>query len=102
PAEALAGELETGGVEQGCGDGSGADQALVVEGGERAPAAVEEVAVAAVVERDLVPPGAAGRRQVDPGAVVGVVGELVARADVVLPAQRNLGRSLADRVRGRR
>ena len=54
---------------------------------ERAPAAGEHIALAAVVAGDLVAACSARRGEVDPRAVVRVVGELVARADVVPPAQ---------------
>src|SRR5207247_11386354 len=69
PAEALAGELEARRVEQRRRERVGADQARVLERAERAPAAVEDVALAAVVGGDLVAAGARRRRRGEGGPV---------------------------------
>src|SRR3954447_6594725 len=98
PAEAGAPGGEAGRVERGAGKRVGADEALLGERAERAPAAGEHVAVAAVVAGDLEAPRAAGGGEVDAGAVVRVVGELVARAYVGAPAQWNVSGGGADRV----
>src|SRR5204862_4578347 len=78
------------------------DQALVLESAERAPAAQEDVALAPVVRGNLVAARTARCCEVDPGAVVRVVGELVAGAYVLVPAKRNRSGRGADRVGGRR
>src|SRR5438034_3707907 len=101
PAEALSAELEARRVEERRRERVCADQALVLERAERAPAAEEDVALAAAVGGDLVAAGAARSCGVDARAGVRVVGEVVARADVLAPAKRNRSGGCADRVRGR-
>src|SRR5439155_130918 len=95
-------DLEAGEVEERRLERVAADDAVLGQRSEGAPAPVEDVAVAAVPAGQVEAAGAAGSSEVDARAVARVVGELVARAYVHPNSKRVVGwRSVVGVVRGR-
>ena len=84
--------LEARKIEQRRLERIAADAPVRRERSERPPAAVEDVAVAAVPAGQVEAPCAAGGGEVDTGAVARVVSELVARADMHPDPERIGGR----------